>query len=649
MGEDEDENDTDETESNSVSNSSVDDSCSPLWYQYGYKGSSTSSSANNQGNSARDLSRTGSWLSFTNSPSSSENNNSAKRPTDYTTEEMLLSDTEATLESDLSIQRQVWIVTTAALPWMTGTAVNPLLRAAYFAQIQETQVHLVIPWLGDPSDRVELYGEEWENANANDQEKYIQNWLETNVTNYSSESVQIHWYRARYHSKLGSIFSMEDVCQRLDPNDDAICILEEPEHLNYYRGGHWRVKFGHVCGVIHTNYCQYAEQKSTLAAPLIGAVSAWMVRAYCDKVIQLSSTLPAYAPEKEVVCNVHGVREEFFQRHYYTTTASTDDQTATQIYFLGKLLWAKGLDKLLELQQYCKRQTGQYFAMDIYGSGPEQDEIAQAFRSGCFSSRLRRGGSSMSNSSISSSSNNNRSYSEMAAAYWRGNSELKEESAAAEPLPVTFPGRVDHAALDQQREGGGCYKIFVNPSVSEVLCTVTAEAIAMGKFVIIPNHPSNTFFQQFPNCLLYKDDDEFLLQLDFAVSHDPQPLSEESRAALTWQGATERLVQAVAISHREAARRDRLRGRDQRLADLHIKMGTGTKGDVLRHVLGGGPVAKQSQYNNSSNIVTRESSSSPLSTSSSLASLSRSSSADATAAAAAAATTPSPMPIPLQC
>lgn len=42
-----------------------------------------------------------------------------------------------------------------------------------------------------------------------------------------------------------------------------ICVLEEPEHLNWYRapGENWTKKFKHVVGIVHTNYFVYAQEQ----------------------------------------------------------------------------------------------------------------------------------------------------------------------------------------------------------------------------------------------------------------------------------------------------------------------------------------------------------------------------------------------------
>ena len=619
--------------------------------------------------------------------------------------------------SDLSDpSRKICVVTTAALPWRTGTAVNPLARALYLTRGRpKNSVTLMIPWLTDQEDQAKVYGNNIFET-PEEQEEWIRQYCRERIFNSETnddsndevENLQIRFYPSSYHNLGRSIFASVDICALIPEDEADIAILEEPEHLTWFRtlppsnsppgspsstsimdavldsdsvcgtslakgivdeGNSedgkdakendeaaeelkkkleeqavigWTSKFNYVVGILHTNYSAYMRQyglwSSFLTSNALQALSSLVVKAYTHKLIRLSDTLPELDKSKEVTCNVHGVRPEFFVVEQEQQTPAqpvpdvaateddvpkpetTDDEATEQmtvsdatsdtieaeeafqpepVYFIGKVIWAKGFDKMLEIQDLYRKETGEYFPIDVYGSGGDFEAISRAFlgRSG-LAKRVTSSGSVKSLVSQSSESDSPApSPKDLAAAslfskegnlrgqideiQTKGSNDLVVEVKASDSpendgavtptsssanypkqiidqlgektketgagvtkainklseklsnigfrslyteegdesegsnddnattdtgstlaskfrfdppksryelrrhaIPARFLGSKDHALL---RDIPG-HKIFVNLSITEVLCTTTAEALAMGKFVVIPEH-----------------------------------------------------------------------------------------------------------------------------------------------------------------
>jgi len=577
-----------------------------------------------------------------------------------------------TEKSDLSrTDRRIWVVTTAALPWRTGTAVNPLLRALYLARDRPPQyVTLLVPWVPDAKARAFLYGANLTFQNPSEQEAWIRNFCVTRAGMSDPgvvDKLRIQFWEGVYHHSFGSIFPVVDICAQIPSEEADIAILEEPEHLNWFRVPDasvandeaqelgWAHKFQHVVGILHTNYGSYMKQygmgTSVLTAPALNALSALVIKAYCHKVIRLSGTLTSLVPSKEITCNVHGVREEFFVRDQasssptnlglrFTTTLSEPANTPPQekcaaVYFIGKLIWAKGFEYMLELQERYRAQNGEYFAVDIYGVGNDEKAIRRAFfgrskrqdsddssqeeedklaadifdqdeslrswlrereaqrqaerqsaqrqadnenvvdevtrrRIGCgvpldvitdLSKRTLGTGVETAGAALKlvehamnhgfgafskeDKKNKPRKNKSPPRPFSLGPS-LAVYKWRRQPVPARFLGVKDHIEIRDLPQ-----YVFLNMSTSEVLCTTSAEALAMGKFAILPKHPSNDFFYQFSNCLPYEDLDECLEKLQYALANKPKPLSSEEAYKLAWDGATERLYEASRITEEQ--------------------------------------------------------------------------------------------------
>lgn len=421
----------------------------------------------------------------------------------------VVEDAYITQDSRLTKDRSVVIVTTASLPWMTGTAVNPALRAAYMVGNGYKDVTLLLPWLSDPEDQKTLFNGRVFKTQG-EQEEFVREWITKNAPDAPASSLNLGWYPSRYATGLGSILNLDDMMTNIPSTKNDIVILEEPEHLNWYRNGpRWTSRFRHVVGVAHTNYEAYAiadnegmenptEEFNVKAERFF---TETVTRAHCDVVVQLSRTLRPLPHSR--VENVHGVRKCFLDVGAQGgPPAFIQKPTDARCYFVGKAMWAKGYTQLLVL-----KDTND-IKIDCYGGGPELTDI--------------------------------------------------QNKSSVLDCGLVFKGPADHADASIF----GAYDVFVNPSISEVLCTATAEALAMGKRVVIAEHPSNEFFYQFDTC--YKvppgDSEAFKRQLNDAldaaaadrVTYKPwaSPNLPDALKPLTWSAATDRLVTSSALDAR---------------------------------------------------------------------------------------------------
>lgn len=107
---------------------------------------------------------------------------------------------------------------------------------------------------------------------------------------------------------------------------------------------------------------------------------------------------------------------------------------------------------------------------------------------------------------------------------------------------------------------------------------------------------SNEFFFKFANCLSYSNLDECVTKLQYALENNPEPLTDETKRMLSWEGATERLYKAAAITVKEAKAREESGMESERLKAVRFHLNSCRRSQFVTSLFNGKAIKKLSSH-----------------------------------------------------
>ncbi len=291
----------------------------------------------------------------------------------------------------------------------------------------------------------------------------------------------IFFFRGVFSKTTFSIFVTSDPYKAAPKS--RFYVVEEPEHMAWIPciTPRRKLETEKILGIVMTNFGFYIRKPKRPDRAAFAAIVEWRHKKLMRK---YSDVIAPLSP----AIDLEGLNHPVIRQQVTGVLDSFKSVPAvlpTQhgVYFMGRLVWDKAVDVVID----CAHQLD--VPIDIFGEGPDQKAM--------------------------------------------------EDRAHALKAPVTFKGPSYSPWLDIEP-----YRVFFNPSLSEVLCTTTAEALVAGRHVVIPDCPANTPFYDLPNVHVYQNDSGIEHALKTALATLPED-PHKARQRFDWANVCKSIVDVL--------------------------------------------------------------------------------------------------------